>query len=445
MKKITFIYPAIGKKPGRRYIGTWKMEPLPIAVLAGLTPASYERELFDDRLELIDYDTPTDLVAITVETYTARRAYAVAAQFRRRGRKVVMGGYHPTHLPDEALEHADAVVTGNAESVWGRLLDDAAHGRLQRRYDGGIAARPGMPDRRIFARKPYLPIGLVETGRGCPHTCEFCHITSYYDASYHPRPVEDIVRDVVASKKRFFFFVDDNLVARRSHLLELCRALEPLNIVWSSQGTLTMARDPELLRAMKKSGCCLMLIGFESLDPSNLAQMGKEWSARLGERNALVRAIHDAGIHVYATFIFGFDNDAAETMQSSVDFALQHDFFYAAFNHLLPFPGTPLYARLAAGGRLVKPRWWLDGDYRYGDIAFRPTRIDGAELSSRCVAARKQFFGLGSIVRRGARVWQRSPSAGLMSVFVRSNWSLSEEVEGKLGLPLGDGLDQLPK
>jgi radical SAM superfamily enzyme YgiQ (UPF0313 family) len=445
MKKITFVYPAIGKKPGRRYIGTWKMEPLPIAVLAGLTPLAIERELFDDRLELVDYDTPTDLVAITVETYTARRAYAIAAEFRRRGRPVVVGGYHPTHVPDEAAEHADAVVTGNAESVWARVLEDADRGRLRPRYDGGVAERPGTPDRSIFAGKAYLPVGLVETGRGCPHACEFCHITSYYGARYHPRPVEDIVRDVVASGKKFFFFVDDNLVARRAHLLELCRALEPLGIVWSSQGTLTMARDPELLSAMKRSGCCLMLIGFESLDPANLAQMGKEWSAKLGERNALVRAIHDAGIHVYATFIFGFDNDGPDTMQRSIDFALEHDFFYAAFNHLLPFPGTPLYHRLEQDGRLLRPRWWLDGSYRYGDIAFRPTRVGPEELGARCVAARRRFFRWGSICRRGTRAWRRSPSPAIMSVFLRSNLSLSDEVEGKLGLPLGDGLDQLPK
>jgi len=445
MRKVTFVYPAIGKKPGRRYIATWKMEPLPIAVLAGLTPEHIERELFDDRVELVDYDTDTDLVAITVETYTARRAYRIAAEFRKRGRTVVMGGYHPTHVPDEALEHADAIVTGNAESVWPQLLEDFAAGRLARRYDGGIAARAGMPDRRIFKGKPYLQVGLVETGRGCPHKCEFCHITSYYGATYHPRPVEDIVKDVKASGKRFFFFVDDNLVARRSHLLELCKALEPLRIVWSSQGTLTMARDPELLAAMKRSGCCLMLVGFESLDPGNLAQMNKDWSEKLGERNELVRTIHAAGIHVYATFIFGFDNDAPETMQRSVQFALEHEFFYAAFNHLLPFPGTPLYARLERDGRLLNPRWWLDGSYRYGDIAFRPTRIEPRELSDRCVAARKQFFRLPSIVRRGARMWKRSPSAAVMSVFLRSNWYLSEEVEGKLGLPLGDGLDQLPK
>jgi radical SAM superfamily enzyme YgiQ (UPF0313 family) len=445
VSKVTFIYPAIGKKAGRPYIGTWKMEPLPIAVLSALTPRSWGRELFDDRLELIDYDRPTDLVAITVETYTARRAYAIAAEFRRRGRTVVMGGYHPTHVPDETVDHADAVVTGNAETVWPRLLEDFSRGRLGSRYDGGIAPRPAAPDRGIFAGKPYLPVGLVETGRGCPHTCEFCHITSYYGATYHPRPVDDIVNDVKASGKRFFFFVDDNLVAHREHVLALCRALEPLRIVWSSQGTLTMARDPELLRAMKRSGCCLMLVGFESLDDANLAQMGKSWSARLGERNALVQAIHDAGIHVYATFIFGFDNDTPGTMQRSVDFALEHDFFYAAFNHLLPFPETPLYARLCSSGRILKPRWWLDPDYHYGDIAFQPTHLAPLELSQHCVAARKRFFRFGSIFRRGARVWQRSPSPGMLSVFLRSNLRLSEEVEGKLGLPLGEGLDELPK
>ena len=278
----------------------------------------------------------------------------------------------------------------------------AAPLRRGRRGTSGHARSP------IFAGKPYLAVGLVETGRGCPFACEFCHITSYYSASYHPRPVEDIVRDVKASGKRFFFFVDDNLVARRSHLLELCRALEPLGIIWSSQGTLTMARDPELLSAMKRSGCCLMLVGFESLDPSNLAQMGKDWSERLGQRDALVSAIHDAGIHVYATFIFGFDNDAPDTMQRSVDFASEHAFFYAAFNHLLPFPGTPLYARLEASGRLLRPRWWLDSTYRYGDIAFQPTRVDrtscptAASRPGRSSSAWARFSG-GAPAPGGAR------------------------------------------
>ena len=164
--KITFIYPAVGKKHGQKYIHTWKMEPLPIATLKALTPPEIDVEFFDDRLELMHYETKTDLVAIAVETYTAKRAYHIASEFRKRGIPVVMGGYHPTALPEETAHYADAVIVGNAEVAWPQLLHDAERGQLQQRYDG----KPGygvIPDRSIFADKKYLPLGLVETGRGC--------------------------------------------------------------------------------------------------------------------------------------------------------------------------------------------------------------------------------------------------------------------------------------
>ena len=273
--KLTFIYPAVGKKPGQKYIHTWKMEPLPIATLSALTPPDVEVEFFDDRLELINYDTRTDLVAITVETYTARRAYSIAEKFRARGIPVVMGGYHPSALPEEASEYADAVVIGNAEGVWYPLLRDAQQGQLQSYYPGkpGYA---GLPDRKIFQGKKYLPLGLVETGRGCVYDCEFCAITSYYDAKYHRRPIADVVKDIRRSGKRYFFLVDDNIIANPQYALELCQAIEPLGIHWASQGTLTVAHDPELLHWLKKSGCEMLLIGLESLEEQNLQQMRKD-------------------------------------------------------------------------------------------------------------------------------------------------------------------------
>ena len=445
MKKITFIYPAIGKKPGVKYIKTWKMEPLPIATLAALTPERYETEFFDDRLELIDYDAPTDLVAITVETYTAQRAYRIARKFRQRSVPVVMGGYHPTHLPDEAHGHADAVVLGNAEMVWANLLSDAECKRLKPFYTGRPSYAPALPDRRIFDGKAYLKLGLVETGRGCPFTCDFCHITTYYQGTYYPRPVKDIIADIEQSGKKLFFFVDDNLVAHPAHTIALCKELAKLNIYWSGQGTLTMAKHPELLYWMKKSGCCVLLIGFESLEEANLKQMNKDWSSKLGERDDLVRRIHQAGINIYATFIFGFDYDTPDTFRRAVDFSLAHDFFYAAYNHLLPFPGTPLYKRLRREHRLTRPQWWLDADYTYGQIAFTPRHMAAEELSQHCVQARQAFFRYASIMKRGFNLLRRRPPWGLLPVYLMSNLNLQEEVEGKLNLPLGDGLDEMPK
>ena len=156
--KITFILPAIGKKPGKKYIGTWKMEPLTIAVLKALTPSRFETEFFDDRIELIDYDTETDVVAITLETYTALRGYDIAARFKARGKKVIFGGYHATLCPEEAMGRGDCVITGNAETVWERALVDCENGALRPRYDGKAGYTPIHPDRGIYADKIYLPV-----------------------------------------------------------------------------------------------------------------------------------------------------------------------------------------------------------------------------------------------------------------------------------------------
>ena len=442
--KVTFIVPAIGKKPGQRYIGTWKMEPLTIALLAALTPPEVERELFDDRIELIDYDTPTDLVAIPVETYTAARAYAIAAEFQARGVPVVLGGYHVTLLPDEAAEHADAIVTRNAETVWPQLLADAAAGALQPRYSGGIGFSEVAPDRSIFTGKKYLPIGLVETGRGCGHFCEFCAIAGYYGAHYHPREVDAIVADVVASGRKVFFFVDDNLFGDPDNLRALCAKLQPLNVLWAAQGTLEIARDPELLATMKAAGCELILIGFESVEPESLAKMGKRWSSALGEREALVQTIHDAGIGIYATFVLGYDGDTEATFDATLDFAKRAGFFTAAFNHLLPFPGTRLYARLAAEGRLLSEHWWLDDGYHYGQLAFQPKRLAPEQVSRLCRQARKDFAATRVLLDRGMKAWRRG-RAKMWPVYWAMNVRLGKEVDEKFNVPIGRHLDELPK
>ena len=179
--KITFILPAIGKKAGQKYLKSWLMEPLTIAVLNSMIPSQWEREFYDDRIEKINYETDTDLVFITVETYTAKRAYFIAKEFKKRGKTVIMGGYHVTLLPEEAKEYADCIVVGNADKLMGEILHDYQNDCLKERYDGGACIGYTMPDRSIYAKKvkKYLPVSLVETGRGCFHNCEFCSIAKY--------------------------------------------------------------------------------------------------------------------------------------------------------------------------------------------------------------------------------------------------------------------------
>ncbi len=445
-RRILFVVPAIGKKAGERYIATWKMEPLAIAVLAQLTRAhgGWEAALADDRLELVPEAPDVDLVAIAVETYTAKRSYQLADRFRARGLPVVLGGYHPTLLPDEAACHADALVIGNAEVVWDRLLDDAARGRLAPRYEGGSGARPPAPDRSIYAGKRYVPVGLEETGRGCPHHCDFCAIASYYGSAYHPRPVADVIHDLHDSGRRLHFLVDDNLVANRRYLGELLQALRKEKFKWAGQGTLSMARDPELLAALRQAGCEFILIGFESLESENLRQMKKEVNLLPDERDQLVRRIHQTGLGIYATFVIGYDHDDEASVARTLDFARQHRFYTAAFNHLLPWPGTPLYRRLEAEGRLRYERWWLADDYRYGDFAFEPKRISAERLSALCLEARRAFGRPGIFWQRAWAALRRG-TPGLWYLFWAMNLNIGGEVTQKYAIPLGANLDELPK
>ena len=442
--KITFIYPAVGKKPGERYIKTWTMEPLPIATLKALTPMEIETEFFDDRLELIDYTTPTDAVAINVEAYTAKRAYDIAAKFRARGIPVIMGGVHPTLLPEEVAEYGDAVLVGNAETVWKKLLLDVKTQSLQQYYYGEPTYSV-LPDRNIFQGKKYLPLGLVESGRGCPFHCEFCAVSACYNAHYHPRPVNDVIQDVQHTGQKYIFFTDDNIAANPKYAMQLCKEIEALNIVWASQASLTIAKNTELLQQMAKSGCRVLLVGFESIETKNLQQMHKDWIEQIGDRDKLVQNIHDAGISIYATFVFGFDYDSRDSFEKALTFSDRHKFFFAAFNHLLPFPGTHLYERLEQEGRLFTPKWWLEPSYEYGQIAFKPKQMSPEELSERCASARRQFFSMPSILKRGASLIDRRPPLRLFAAYWLQNLNLRKEVDRKLGLPIGEGLDELPK
>jgi radical SAM superfamily enzyme YgiQ (UPF0313 family) len=403
--RLTLVHPCIGRRPGQKYIRTWQMEPLPAATLAGLTPKDVEVRFHDDRMERIPFDQPADLVAISVETYTARRAYQIASEYRKRGVPVVMGGFHATLCPDEVARHAESVVCGEAEALWPRVIDDARHGRLEKFYrQTERTSLAGLkPDRSIFRGKSYLPIGLVEAGRGCHFKCEFCAVQTVFKSTQTRRPIEEIVAEIEPLKreKKLFFFVDDNITSNLEQAKEFFRALIPLRIRWVSQSSINAAHDEEFLDLLVRSGCQGVLIGFESLNAANLKDMNKSFNTMRGGFERALQNLRRHRVRVYGTFIFGYDRDTPESFADTVAFACDHGLYIAAFNHLTPFPGTPLYDRMASEGRLLYDSWWLDERYSYNRIPFRPRGMDPETLQRHCLAARRKFYSWHSIVQRG--------------------------------------------
>jgi radical SAM superfamily enzyme YgiQ (UPF0313 family) len=442
--RVTLIYPSVGRKEDTPYVRAWQMEPLSMALLASLMPPTVDVRFYDDRMETIPFDEPTDLVCISVETFTALRAYKIARQFRTRGVPVLMGGYHVTLLPEEASQEADAIVVGDAEPVWQQVLEDARRRRLQPVYDGrGQRALNNLrPRREVFAGKNYQNITLVEFARGCHFKCDFCSITAFHNAGQNHRPAHDVAREMAATGSRRFFIVDDNIVSQPAKVRELCRALIPLNVRWVGQASIHIAQDAELLDLMVQSGCQGILIGMESLDPGNLRDMGKSWNIASASYAESLRRFRERGLAVYGTFVFGYDNDDRQVIQRSVDFAREHQLFLAAFNHLVPFPGTPLYRRLEREGRLLKPRWWLDPDSRVGDVSFRPKKLEPEELEALCLDARRQFYAWASILQRLCDRRANLRNWLMLGVYMALNLEAHFDIDRRQGLRLGAGLSE---
>ncbi len=404
--KLAFIKPNIGRMEHSLYVDEGRMEPLQIGVLAALTPPHVEVVLYDDRMEEIPYDDPVDVVAITVETYTARRAYEIADAFRERGIPVILGGIHVTLLPDEPRHHADSILMGDAESIWSTVVKDAEKGCLKPVY----RASPGMPQpgfkarRDIFEGKGYLPMTLTQFSRGCRFACNFCAVSQYFDRRHYYRPVREVIEEIETQERKLVFIVDDNIAGDREALKELCREMIPLGINWFSQASLDITRDLELMRLMERSGCLGHVIGFESLKTENLKWMNK--SPNIGgfdHYKTQVKILREHGQHTWAAFTIGHDHDTKDSVSEILEFALENKFAFSAFNILMPYPGTPLYRQLESEKRLLYDgKWWLHPEYRFNNAAFIPGNMTPDELTAACHSARRQFNSLGGILRRAA-------------------------------------------
>ncbi len=394
----------------------WK--PLSLMVLAGLTPPEWEISIFDENLDAPDYPTlpRPDLVGITAFTSQANRAYEVAAHFRRLGVPVVMGGIHATMCLDEAMERADSVVTGEAEDIWPQVLEDAQHGNLKRRYDGGFAEISNVP----FARHDLLAtgyaFGAIQTTRGCPLNCSFCSVTAFNGARYRQRPIPDVVREFQAIREKLVLIVDDNLIGTRpDHIArakDLFRAMAraDLHKQWIAQATINFADDEELLALAAKAGCRGVFIGFETPTPEGLAELGKKFNLVKGrDFRASVRRIQRHRILVVGSFIIGLDVDESGIGRRIAEAAGHYgvDNLNALF--LTPLPGTRLWDQMESEGRITLhmfPRDWA-----YYTLTFpvaRYKRLSLNDVLKEMVSCDQRFYSMPRILHRvWGNLWRR--------------------------------------
>ncbi len=436
--RIAFIQPAVGHKGGGAvYPKTWTMEPLALAVLSALTPRRVERIFMDDRLDEVDFSVDADAVAMPVECYTAARSYEIAARFRAKGAKVLLGGFHVKLCPEEAAEHADTIILGDAETTWAQVMDDLEAGTLRPSYAGCGGVFCPMPDRSLYAGRNYGYLNLVETSRGCSFACEFCSVTKFFGRRYTPRPLGEVMAEVRSLEKDIVFFVDDNLAMDVERLKELCRRMVPMRMRWVGQLSIHSAGDDELLALMAESGCAGVLIGFESLDAVTLADMGKRVNTAHSDYAAAIENLRRHHLSIYATFVFGYDHDTEETFERTFEFAMESKFFFAAFNHLVPFPGTDVHARFVREGRMLHDKWWLDKSVRFGDVVFRPKHFSPEGLAEKCREYRLKFYSAGSIFRRGLDFRANVHGLRKALVYFASNFTQEREVMRRHGLPFG--------
>ena len=399
--KVVLISPAAGSYIWRKKKSAFTLPPMALPLLAAVTPRGITVECLDEAVADLDENLRADLVGLSVMTANAPRGYALADHFRSRGIPVVMGGIHVSSLPEEALAHCDAVVTGEGEFLWPRVLEDAAQGRLQPVYRSEKSANwaeAPAPRWDLLPQNKYFIPRTVQVSRGCPVGCSFCSVSSFFGRNYRTRPVEQVLEEVRRVPRKLLIFVDDNLVGHPEYAKQLFAALIPCGKKWVAQCSLSVAEDPELLDLAARSGCIGLLIGFESLSATAMARIGKKVNLRQSYEEA-VRKIHAKGIQIQGSFIFGFDEDRAESVSETLEFVRRNKLSGANYCLLTPFPGTRLFDELDQAGRILSRDWLL---YDRNHMVYRPARFLPEELRQRTEWAYRQTYNLRSL-------WNRRP------------------------------------
>jgi len=392
-------------KPSLRYA------PLTLTTLAALVPNELDPEITiqDEGVQSLDLDFEADLVGITAITGTSLRCYEIADRLRARGHAVVLGGVHPTLLPDEAAQHANAIVTGYAEESWPQLLRDFSRGMMQSRYAMPLRHKLDnvpMARRDLLKKRSYATVNTIEATRGCPHRCSFCAVPAAWPGTYLHRPIAQVIAELSTFRGRSALFIDLSPVENVDYAKALYRAMIPLRMRWVGLATTRIAEDQELLELAAASGCRGLLIGFEALSQGTVDQANKPFQSVRNYAD-VVKRLHDCGIGIQGCFVFGLDHDDRSVFERTIEFVDRVKIDLPRYAVATPFPGTALYRQWEAAGRLLHKNWAL---YDVEHVVFQPRQMspealqEGLEWSWRQSYSWRSFFA-----RMTASPWSRLP------------------------------------
>ena len=374
--------------------------------LAAITPQKHSVEIINENYDDINFDQNVDLVGITCYTMTAPRVYQIADEFRKRGKKVVLGGYHPSALSEEAKQHADSVVIGEAELTWPQLLKDLEEGKLKPFYrsDKEFDMSIIPPIRRDLIK--HIPIaGGVQSTRGCPNRCEFCAITSFYNHGVKQRPVENVVEEIKQMPNKLFVLHDPSLTVNPKYARELFKTLIKKKIKkgWAANGNSNVLAkiDRGFLELARKSGCVEWFIGFESVSQADLNGIKKTCN-KVEDFKKMIKRVHDCGMAVQGGIMFGFDEDTPDIFDTTLEKLYELELDVLEVNILTPYPGTPLFDRLESEGRILTKDW---SRYNQVDIVFEPKNMTKKELYEGARKVAKEFYSMPRIITRNAKIF----------------------------------------
>jgi radical SAM superfamily enzyme YgiQ (UPF0313 family) len=377
--------------------------PMALLSLAAVTPPEVEVTIVDERIQPIDYNAEADLIGISIITITACHSYDIAARFRRRGIPVVFGGIHATVLHEESLQHGDAVVIGEGERVWPRLLEDAMEGKLKRTYQSQkmvhLETLPPPPFHILKYPERYIGTKVVRASRGCPYRCSFCTTGTSIGRAYRKRPVEDIIREIESRPGRYLCFLDDNLGVDRRWAKALFRALQPLKLKWYGAVSLNALEDEGFIREAARAGCIYLGIGFESINAQTLKAMNKRKTNNPDRYRTIIRNIHRHGISIVGYFLMGYDTETAQDYRRLGDFLLQTGIDIPSISALTPYPGSPICRRLEKEGRILH-RQWNHYYSRWWDLAFQPLQMTREAVYENYLELIERLFSVNAVLKR---------------------------------------------